>query len=37
LSVEYEKLDSVRRERGEVMKIVENEMVKLEPAKNKAI
>ena len=30
LGVEYEKLDSVRRERGEVMKIVENEMVKLE-------
>lgn len=37
LAIQYESLDGVRRERGEVMRIVENEMQRMEPAKDKAV
>ena len=37
LIVEAEKLDTMRKERGEVMRIVEGDLLRLEPAKNKAV
>lgn len=37
LSQDSEKLEVMRRERGEVMRIVENDLQRLEPSKDKAV